>query len=74
MLLLISVGVLGIHSIALPLLGTQWYILFNVIACVMAIPTDLKECCSVFRLEGIAHWKKLILPGTSPYLVINHLV
>ena len=38
--------------IALLLLGTQWYILFNVIAGAIAIPTDLKECCSVFRLEG----------------------
>ena len=62
-------GGLGIASIALLLLGTQWYILFNVIAGAIAIPTDLKECCSVFRLTGIARWKKLILPGIFPYLV-----
>jgi NitT/TauT family transport system permease protein len=70
LLLLIKIGGgLGLGSIALLLLGTQWYILFNVIAGAMAIPTDLKECCSVFRLEGLARWKKLILPGIFPYLV-----
>jgi len=70
LLLLIRVGGgLGVGSIALILLGTQWYILFNVIAGAIAIPTDLKECCSVFRLEGIERWKKLILPGIFPYLV-----
>jgi NitT/TauT family transport system permease protein len=35
----------------------------------MAIPTDLKECCSVFHIRGIERWKKLILPGIFPYLV-----
>ena len=70
LLLLIRVGGgLGVGSIVLLLLGTQWYILFNVIAGAIAIPTDLKECCSVFRMEGIQRWKKLILPGIFPYLV-----
>jgi len=70
LLLLIRIGGgLGIGSVALLLLGTQWYILFNVIAGAMAIPTDLKECCSVFRISGIARWKELILPGIFPYLV-----
>ncbi len=70
LLLLIRIGGgLGIGSIILLLLGTQWYILFNVIAGAIAIPTDLKECCSVFRMKGIERWKKLILPGIFPYLV-----
>jgi NitT/TauT family transport system permease protein len=70
LLLLIRVGGgLGVGSIVLLLLGTQWYILFNVIAGAMAIPTDLKECCSVFKLTGLERWKKLILPGIFPYLV-----
>jgi NitT/TauT family transport system permease protein len=70
LLLLIRVGGgLGVGSIVLLLLGTQWYILFNVIAGAIAIPTDLKECCSVFRMKGIERWKKLILPGIFPYLV-----
>jgi NitT/TauT family transport system permease protein len=70
LLLLIQVGGgLGLGSIVLLLLGTQWYILFNVIAGAMAIPTDLKECCSTFRIVGWERWKKLILPGIFPYLV-----
>jgi NitT/TauT family transport system permease protein len=62
-------GGLGIASIVVLLLGTQWYVLFNVIAGAMAIPTDLKECCSVFHVRGLERWKKLILPGIFPYLV-----
>jgi NitT/TauT family transport system permease protein len=70
LLLLIRVGGgLGVGSILLLLLGTQWYILFNVIAGAIAIPTDLKECCSVFRMRGVERWRKLILPGIFPYLV-----
>jgi NitT/TauT family transport system permease protein len=70
LLLLIRVGGgLGLGSIVLLLLGTQWYILFNVIAGAMAIPTDLKECCSVFQMKGLERWKKLILPGIFPYLI-----
>src|SRR5579863_9840228 len=62
-------GGLGVASIVVLLLGTQWYVLFNVIAGAIAIPTDLKECCSVFHMRGIERWKKLILPGIFPYLV-----
>jgi NitT/TauT family transport system permease protein len=70
LLLLVRMGSgLGIGSILLLLLGTQWYILFNVIAGAMAIPTDLKEACSVFGIEGWERWRKLILPGIFPYLV-----
>jgi NitT/TauT family transport system permease protein len=62
-------GGLGTGSILLLLLGTQWYILFNVIAGAIAIPTDLKEVCSVCRFRGVERWRKLILPGIFPYLV-----
>jgi NitT/TauT family transport system permease protein len=62
-------GGLGLASMFVLLLGTQWYVLFNVIAGAMAIPTDLKECCSVFRIRGLERWKKLILPGIFPYLI-----
>ena len=62
-------GGLGIGSIVLLLLGTQWYILFNVIAGAMAIPTDLKEACLVCGITGLDRWKKLLLPGIFPYLV-----
>jgi len=62
-------GGMGIGSMILLLLGTQWYILFNVIAGAMAIPTDLKEVCVVCRISGWQRWRKLILPGIFPYLV-----
>jgi NitT/TauT family transport system permease protein len=70
LLLLIRVGGgLGIGSVVLLLLGTQWYILFNVIAGASAIPTDLKEVCSVFRFGKIERWRDLLLPGIFPYLI-----
>ena len=62
-------GGLGLGSIVLLLLGTQWYILFNVIAGAIAIPTDLKEVAGVFGIRGWERWRKLILPGIFPFLV-----
>jgi len=56
-------------AIPLMMLGTQWYILFNVIAGAMAIPTDLREACIVFKLTGWKKWRSVILPGIFPYLV-----
>ena len=70
LLALIKVGGgMGIGSIALMLLGTQWYILFNVIAGAMAIPSDLKEVATLFRFGTIQRWKTVILPGIFPYLI-----
>ena len=62
-------GGLGIGSIALMLLGTQWYILFNVIAGAMSIPSDLREAASLYRFTRWQRWTKLILPGIFPYLI-----
>lgn len=64
-------GGLNIGSIFLMLLGTQWYILFNVIAGASAIPQDLIEAGKVYGLSGWRKWKVLILPGIFPYLVIG---
>jgi NitT/TauT family transport system permease protein len=70
LLMLIRVGGgLGIGSIILLLLGTQWYILFNVIAGASALPTDLKEVCDVFHFRNFEKWRELILPGIFPYLI-----
>jgi len=70
LLVLIRIGGgLGLGSIVLLLLGTQWYILFNVIAGAMAIPTDLKECASLFKFSSAQRWTNVILPGIFPYLV-----
>jgi len=62
-------GGVEIAAMALMLLGTQWYILFNVIAGAMAIPTDLKEAANIFRFGSLDRWRYLILPGIFPYLV-----
>ncbi len=62
-------GGLGIGSIALMLLGTQWYILFNVIAGAMSIPSDLREVSSLYRFSRWQRWTRLILPGIFPYLI-----
>ncbi|MGE5675156.1 MAG: ABC transporter permease [Mycobacterium leprae] len=56
-------------AIPLMMLGTQWYILFNVIAGAMAIPSDLREAAAVFKLRGAQRWKHLIGPGIFPFLV-----
>ena len=70
MLFLIRIGGgLGIGSIVLLMLGTQWYLLFNVIAGASAIPTDLKEVCNIFHLSKIERWRRLILPAIFPYVL-----
>lgn len=53
----------------LMILGTQWYILFNVIAGASAFPSDLKEAASSFHLKGWRWWTKVILPGIIPYYI-----
>ena len=53
----------------LMILGTQWYILFNVIAGAAAIPKDLKQATDNFGVKGWLWWRKLILPGIFPYYV-----
>ncbi len=56
-------------SIFLMMLGTQWYILFNVIAGTMSIPNDLHEVGAVFKLQRWRKWKSLILPSIFPFLI-----
>jgi NitT/TauT family transport system permease protein len=53
----------------LMILGTQWYILFNVIAGASAFPSDLREAASSFHLKGWRWWIKVVLPGIFPYYV-----
>jgi NitT/TauT family transport system permease protein len=53
----------------LMILGTQWYILFNVIAGASAFPGDLREAASSFHLSGWRWWVKVILPGIFPYYI-----
>jgi NitT/TauT family transport system permease protein len=53
----------------LMVLGTQWYVLFNVVAGTTALPNDLKEAARVSRLSGALWWRRLILPGIFPAFV-----
>jgi len=53
----------------LMILGTQWYILFNVIAGASAFPTDFREAATSFRIKGWRWWREVILPGIFPYYV-----
>ena len=53
--------------------GTQWYILFNVIAGAQAYPTDLKEAAKSFGVRGWDWWIKVMIPGIFPYYVTGAL-
>jgi NitT/TauT family transport system permease protein len=53
----------------LMVLGTQWYILFNVVAGAAAFPGDLKEVASNFRIGGWLWWRRVIIPGIFPYYI-----
>jgi len=66
-------GGLNIAAVALMLLGTQWYVLFNVIAGAMSIPSELKEAAVNYHVTGWRRWRTLILPAIFPYLVTGML-
>lgn len=62
-------GGFEIGSVLLMMLGTMWYILFNVIAGAQAIPSDLMEAAMIYKLSRWQRWKTLILPGIFPFLI-----
>jgi NitT/TauT family transport system permease protein len=59
----------NLAAVLLMLLGTQWYLLFNVIAGAAAIPQDLKYTTELMQLKGWKRWRTLILPALFPYIV-----
>ncbi|HXY95876.1 MAG TPA: ABC transporter permease subunit, partial [Steroidobacteraceae bacterium] len=59
----------GIWLSPLMILGTQWYILFNVIAGASAFPSDLREAAASFRVRSPHWWRQVILPGIFPFFV-----
>lgn len=59
----------NIWSAPLMILGTQWYILFNVIAGASTLPYDLRLATQNLGVKGWLWWRKLILPGIFPYYV-----
>ena len=70
LLVLLSLpGGLNLAAVGLMLLGTQWYVLFNVIAGAMAIPGDLREAGIIYHVRGLRRWRTLILPAIFPFLV-----
>jgi len=54
-------------------LGTQWYILFNVIAGASVFPSDLSEAATLYHVSRWQWWRKVILPGIFPYYVTGAL-
>jgi len=68
MILQFSLNV-NIWTTPLMLLGTQWYILFNIIAGASALPKDLKQVTENFGVRGWQWWRRLILPGIFPYYI-----
>jgi NitT/TauT family transport system permease protein len=62
-------GGLNLAAVLLMLMGTQWYLLFNVIAGANAIPQDLKYTAALMGLRGWQRWRTLILPALFPYLI-----
>lgn len=60
---------LNMAAVGLMLLGTQWYILFNVIAGTSAIPQDLRYTTDLLRFGRVERWRKMILPSLFPYLI-----
>jgi NitT/TauT family transport system permease protein len=57
----------------LMILGTQWYILFNVIAGATALPNDLKEVANIFHVRSWQWWRDVVLPGIFPYYITGAL-
>lgn len=62
-------GGLSVTAVALMLLGTQWYLLFNVIAGAATIPAELRQTVALLRLGTIDRWRVLLLPALFPFLV-----
>lgn len=50
-------------------LGTQWYILFNVVAGATALPNDYREAAANFHIRGWQWWRQVMLPGIFPYYI-----
>ena len=62
-------GGLNLAAVLLMLMGTQWYLLFNIIAGASAIPQDLKYTASLLGLRRWQRWRTLTLPALFPYIV-----
>jgi NitT/TauT family transport system permease protein len=64
---------LSMGSIVLMLMGTQWYILFNVMAGTRAMPSDLREAAKSFKFRRMQRFFWLYIPAIFPYLITGVL-
>ncbi len=62
-------GGLNFSAVLLMLMGTQWYLLFNIIAGAAAIPQDLKYTSALLGVKGWERWRTLILPALFPFII-----
>lgn len=62
-------GGLNLAAVLLMLMGTQWYLLFNIIAGAAAIPQDLKYTTALLGMKGWERWKTMILPSLFPFII-----
>jgi NitT/TauT family transport system permease protein len=62
-------GGLNLIAVLLMLMGTQWYLLFNIIAGVTSIPQDLRHTASALGLKGWQHWRVVLFPAIFPYII-----
>jgi NitT/TauT family transport system permease protein len=62
-------GGLNLIAVLLMLMGTQWYLLFNIIAGVSAIPQDLRHTASALGLKGWQRWRVMLFPALFPYII-----
>ena len=68
--LFLDIGLsLNYGSVLLMALGTQWYILFNVIAGASAVPSDMREAMDNLAVHGRERWRRMILPAVFPAYV-----
>jgi NitT/TauT family transport system permease protein len=70
LLVLISLPAgLNMAAVLLMLMGTQWYLLFNVIAGAAAIPQDLRYTTDLLRMHRVDRWRTLVLPSLFPFII-----
>ncbi|MEY4489852.1 MAG: hypothetical protein RIQ79_2360 [Verrucomicrobiota bacterium] len=62
-------GTLGWGAVPLIVLGTQWYVLFNVVSAASSIPNDVRSCAAIMGLSGVRRWTRYLLPAIAPGLV-----
>ena len=73
LILLHAPGGLNLVSTLLMLMGSQWYLLFNIIAGASAIPQDLRDTTSLLGLSRFERWRTLLLPALFPYIITGSI-